>query len=77
MIIHNLSSSSRNPLTLGRFAAYINDGWVEYTPDYLRPINLKIHEKHWERKAYQIKSELPNNAKSRLAHLFDIKSWKI
>ena len=77
IIVHNLSTSSRNPVSLQKFGNYVTEAWIEYSPDDYKPTNFKVHEKKWERKAYAIQSKLPNNAKARLAHLFDIKSWKI
>ena len=64
-------------MTLSKFVAYINEGWIEYTPEYLRPIALRINEKPWERKAYHLKTTLPNSSKARLAHFLDLKGWKI
>lgn len=62
---------------MAKFGSYIIEAWIEYSPEDYKPVNFRVQEQQWDRKAYAIKSKLPNNAKARLAHLFDIKSWKI
>ena len=37
--LHNLSTSSRNPIKLGVFSQYVKDGWSDYTE---KRVNIKI-----------------------------------
>lgn len=60
-----------------KFGSYITEAWIEYSAEDYKPTNFKIHEKKWQRKAYSIQQKLPTQAKARLSHIFDIKSWKI
>ena len=72
--LHNLSSSSRNPIKLGTLSQYIVEGWTEYSDHRVR---LNIHEKKWQRKLHNLRRNVPKEVKNRLAHLLDMKSWKI
>ena len=74
MKLHNLSSSSRNPIKLGTLSQYIVEGWADYSD---HRVKLNIHEKKWQRKLYNMRSNVPKEVKNRLAHFLDMKSWKI